>query len=75
MALNTIYGQLPLVSALATLSFYTYREANADDKDWYLSLLLDRDNPLLPPDTPEVKIYPRNASNYQYYSGLWMLVD
>ena len=40
-----------------------------------MSLLLDRNNPLLSPDTPEVRIFPRNASNYQYYSELWMLVD
>lgn len=64
-----------MVQDLDLLSFYTYREANAGDKDWYVSLLLDRNNPLLDPDTAEARIYPRNASNYQYYQGLWMLVD
>ena len=63
------------MSDLSTLSFYTYRDANAGDKDWYISFVIDRINPNLAPDTKTFRIYPRNASNYEYYEDLWMLVD
>ena len=48
--MSSLYGEIPIVSDLSTISFYTFRDANADNKDWYISFIVDRANPALDPD-------------------------